>query len=268
MVIKYNFHNLHELAIFPNNSSTLKHGKYSVYRIKNPGLKRRIKSSKSPKRKEPYPPNSEATLKLSWIESRKKFGQPGTTPTALLPEEAPRCWRQRASCNNTCTRSTIHTHYISQKVCMLNSFASHSCSRKFSTWKRTWTLWEKQSPTKVTRSKLGIRDWRPECTDQIWSFVETTLMRGLTIAFFRIVFQSYTKPSSFHSLQKEIDDIQRQVERMQKVLKETENQHQRLLRTRNTLEHDLALKMDAMHIDREKVSGLRRAYPVNALFRF
>lgn len=71
-----------------------------------------------------------------------------------------------------------------------------------------------------------------------------------------------------YSLQKEIDEINRQVERMYKVLKEIENQHQRLLRTRNAMERDLALKIDAMYIDKEKVNGLRRAYPINALFRF
>lgn len=72
----------------------------------------------------------------------------------------------------------------------------------------------------------------------------------------------------FFSLQKEIEGINKQVERMYKALKEIENQHQRLLRTRSALEHDLALKIDAMYIDKEKVTGLRRAYPVNALFRF
>ncbi|XP_031835196.2 tektin-3 isoform X1 [Nomia melanderi] len=70
------------------------------------------------------------------------------------------------------------------------------------------------------------------------------------------------------SLRKEIDDIHHQVERMQKALKELENQQQKLLRTRLTLEHDLALKIDAIYIDREKVSGLRRAYPINVLFKF
>lgn len=55
---------------------------------------------------------------------------------------------------------------------------------------------------------------------------------------------------------------------MHKALKELEDQHQRLLRTRTALEHDLSLKIDAIYIDREKVCGLRRAYPVNALFRF
>jgi len=72
----------------------------------------------------------------------------------------------------------------------------------------------------------------------------------------------------FCSLQKEIDEINYQLERMHKALKELENQHQKLLRTRTMLEHDLALKIDAMYIDKEKVCGLRRAYPVNALFRF
>ncbi|XP_076238489.1 tektin-3 [Calliopsis andreniformis] len=70
------------------------------------------------------------------------------------------------------------------------------------------------------------------------------------------------------SLQKEIDDINHQVDRMHRALKELENQHQKLLRTRTALEHDLALKIDAIYIDREKVSSLRRAYPINALFRF
>lgn len=72
----------------------------------------------------------------------------------------------------------------------------------------------------------------------------------------------------FCSLQKEIDEINHQLERMHKSLKELENQHQKLLRTRTMLEHDLALKIDAIYIDKEKVCGLRRAYPVNALFRF
>ncbi|XP_066601180.1 tektin-3-like [Prorops nasuta] len=70
------------------------------------------------------------------------------------------------------------------------------------------------------------------------------------------------------SLQKEIENINYQVERMYKALKEVENQHQRLLRTRNALEQDLALKIDALYIDEEKVSGLRRSYPVNVMFRF
>ncbi|XP_076398028.1 tektin-3 isoform X2 [Megachile rotundata] len=70
------------------------------------------------------------------------------------------------------------------------------------------------------------------------------------------------------SLQKEINEINHQIRRLHMALKELENQHQKLLRTRTTLEHDLALKIDAMYIDREKVSGLRRIYPINALFRF
>ncbi|XP_078038720.1 tektin-3 [Augochlora pura] len=70
------------------------------------------------------------------------------------------------------------------------------------------------------------------------------------------------------SLKKEIDEINHQVDRMQRSFKELENQQQKLLRTRSKLEHDLTLKIDAMYIDREKVSGLRRAYPINVLFRF
>ncbi|XP_006608611.1 tektin-3-like isoform X2 [Apis dorsata] len=70
------------------------------------------------------------------------------------------------------------------------------------------------------------------------------------------------------SLQKEIDEINHQMERMYSKLKELENQHQNLLKAQTTLEHDLALKIDAIHIDQEKVSSLRRAYPINILFKF
>ncbi|XP_015436179.1 PREDICTED: tektin-3-like [Dufourea novaeangliae] len=70
------------------------------------------------------------------------------------------------------------------------------------------------------------------------------------------------------SLHKEIEEINHQVERLHRALKELEIQHQKLLKTRSTLEHDFALKIDAMYIDREKVSSLRRAYPINVLFRF
>lgn len=76
------------------------------------------------------------------------------------------------------------------------------------------------------------------------------------------------RDNAYISLQKEIEGIYNQVEKMHKCLKEMEDQHQRLLRTRNSLEHDLSLKIDAVYIDKEKVCGLRRAYPVNAMFRF
>ncbi|OAD57234.1 Tektin-3 [Eufriesea mexicana] len=70
------------------------------------------------------------------------------------------------------------------------------------------------------------------------------------------------------SLEKEIIEINHQILRMYKTLKELENQHQKLLKTRAILEHDFALKIDAIHIDREKVSGIRRAYPINVLLKF
>ena len=76
------------------------------------------------------------------------------------------------------------------------------------------------------------------------------------------------RDSAYIGLQREIDNIHNQVERMHKSLRELENHHQKLLSTRNALEHDFSLKIDALHIDKEKVCGLRRAYPVNAMFRF
>ncbi|XP_058803869.1 tektin-3-like isoform X2 [Phymastichus coffea] len=76
------------------------------------------------------------------------------------------------------------------------------------------------------------------------------------------------RDNAYISLQREIEEIYAQVEKMHRSLKEMENQHQKLLRNRNGLEHDLALKIDAIYIDKDKVCGLRRAYPVNAMFRF
>lgn len=76
------------------------------------------------------------------------------------------------------------------------------------------------------------------------------------------------RDNAYISLQREIEEIYGQVERMHRSLKDMENHHQKLLRTRNGLEHDLALKIDTIYIDKDKVCGLRRAYPVNAMFRF
>ncbi|CAL7933677.1 unnamed protein product [Xylocopa violacea] len=70
------------------------------------------------------------------------------------------------------------------------------------------------------------------------------------------------------SIQKEIVEVNHQVERMFKTLKDLENQHQKLLRTQTMLEHDLTLKIDAIYIDQEKVCGLRRAYPINVFLKF
>lgn len=55
---------------------------------------------------------------------------------------------------------------------------------------------------------------------------------------------------------------------MHRTLEKLENQHQKLLKTRAMLEHDLVLKVDAIHIDHDKIAGLRRAYPINILFKF
>ncbi|XP_043520165.1 tektin-3-like [Frieseomelitta varia] len=70
------------------------------------------------------------------------------------------------------------------------------------------------------------------------------------------------------SLQKEINETNHEIERMHRTLEKLENQHQKLLKTRTMLEHDLELKVDAIHIDHDKITGLRRAYPINVLFKF
>lgn len=124
---------------------------------------------------------------------------------------------------------------------------------------------DKSYVMRVAHTRLEARMHRPDlelCRD----YAHVRFVSNLTL----IKRSTDARSSSFyvHSLQKEVDEINHQVERMHRALKELENQHQKLLRTRTALEHDLALKIDAMYIDREKVSGLRRAYPINALVRF
>jgi tektin-3 len=129
---------------------------------------------------------------------------------------------------------------------------------------------DKSYATRVAHTRLEARMHRPDmelCRDyaharyMLYAICLQHINNIKTNILFKILFL-------FCSLQKEIDEINHQLERMHKALKELENQHQKLLRTRTMLEHDLALKIDAMYIDKEKVCGLRRAYPVNALFRF
>lgn len=51
------------------------------------------------------------------------------------------------------------------------------------------------------------------------------------------------------------------IQDLKNKLAQEENAIQHLLRTKATLEHDLAVKNNTLHIDRERCLGNRRTYP-------
>lgn len=55
---------------------------------------------------------------------------------------------------------------------------------------------------------------------------------------------------------------------LHRKLQEAEAQHQQLLCTRNNLEKDLSLKVNALFIDRDKCMGMRRAYPITSTIKY
>lgn len=66
---------------------------------------------------------------------------------------------------------------------------------------------------------------------------------------------------------KEVEDINKIVYDMNMKLQQIEAQHQQLLRTRSNLESNLRSKMDALFIDREKCTGLRRSCPISSTIK-
>lgn len=63
-------------------------------------------------------------------------------------------------------------------------------------------------------------------------------------------------------LVEEVYEIRETVEQLQNRLREAENSLQHLLRTKATLEQDLAVKNNSLFIDREKCQGLRKTFPM------
>jgi tektin-3 len=59
----------------------------------------------------------------------------------------------------------------------------------------------------------------------------------------------------------EIEDLKAMIQDMKNKLSQEENAIQHLLRTKGTLEHDLSIKNNTMHIDADRCLGNRRTYP-------
>lgn len=62
-------------------------------------------------------------------------------------------------------------------------------------------------------------------------------------------------------LVQEIEDLHSMIQDLKNKLSLEENAIQHLLRTKATLEQDLAIKNNSIHIDKERCLGNRRTYP-------
>ena len=61
----------------------------------------------------------------------------------------------------------------------------------------------------------------------------------------------------------EVCEITETVESLQMKLRMAENSLQELLRTKASLEQDLAIKNNSIFIDREKCLGMRKTFPMS-----
>jgi tektin-3 len=70
-----------------------------------------------------------------------------------------------------------------------------------------------------------------------------------------------TRDQAMHRLIQEIEDLKAMIQDLKNKLSQEENAIQHLLRTKATLEHDLSIKNNSLHIDHERCLGNRRTYP-------
>ena len=61
----------------------------------------------------------------------------------------------------------------------------------------------------------------------------------------------------------EVYEINETVDNLKAKLREAENSLQHLLRTKASLEQDLAIKNNSLFIDREKCMGMRKTFPMS-----
>lgn len=64
-------------------------------------------------------------------------------------------------------------------------------------------------------------------------------------------------------LVEEVGEINETVDSLKAKLREGENALQHLLRTKASLEQDLAIKNNSIFIDREKCMGMRKTFPMS-----
>ena len=64
-------------------------------------------------------------------------------------------------------------------------------------------------------------------------------------------------------LVEEVSQINDTIDQLKMKLREAENALQHLLRTKSSLEHDLAIKNNSIFVDREKCMGMRKTFPMS-----
>lgn len=70
-----------------------------------------------------------------------------------------------------------------------------------------------------------------------------------------------SRDQAMHRLIQETEDLHAMIQDLKNKLAQEENAIQHLLRTKSTLETDLSIKNNSLHIDRERCLGSRRTYP-------
>lgn len=96
---------------------------------------------------------------------------------------------------------------------------------------------DKQAPLKVARTRLDLRNRRPNielCHDD-----------------------------PHERLLREIAELQESIDQLVSQLTDTQTAHQDLLNNKSRLEMDLSIKANSIYIDREKCLGLRKTFPMN-----
>ncbi len=117
------------------------------------------------------------------------------------------------------------------------------------------TIADKEAFLQVAQTRLETRTRRPNveaCRDPAMQrFIETILNKTIIkIRIFRLI--------------QEIHDLHAAVTDLHGKLRQEENAIQHLLRTKSTLEQDLAIKNNTLFIDFDKVMGIRRTFTMAA----
>ena len=118
------------------------------------------------------------------------------------------------------------------------------------------SILDKEAYLKLAQTRLETRTRRPgiELTrDQAMHRFESQQSLNKYQLINKLLFIS--------RLIQEIEDLKAMIQDMKTKLTQEENAIQHLLRTKATLEHDLSIKNNTMHIDQDRCLGNRRTYP-------
>jgi len=119
------------------------------------------------------------------------------------------------------------------------------------------TIADKEAFLQVAQTRLETRTRRPNveaCRDPAMQRLIETILDKITIKIRIFIFR----------LIQEVHDLHAAVTDLHGKLRQEENAIQHLLRTKSTLEQDLAIKNNTLFIDFDKVMGIRRTFTMGA----